>query len=194
MAVTAVYPHPLTQFAIKSQSQFPKVAYWLPPLPVLCYLLFILLYGLLQAAGGAVVQRFRSRRKSWRAAIGKTIHGTSGTNGARWPPKQWDSLHFGGVTLVASVALVPLVARIPARPPPLGLRLRVGIIVEQRFQRWTSFLSKTWGGCPWLRWSCPVGAAKRRIIYQNRSKTNVELGLGAPTAPKALLLPPLLNS
>ena len=34
---------------------FPgTVAYWLLPLPVLCYLLFILLYGLLQAAGGAV--------------------------------------------------------------------------------------------------------------------------------------------
>ena len=85
------------------------------------------------------------------------------------------------------------IGRTYSRPPPLGLRLRVGIIVEQRFQRWTSFLSKTWGSGPWLRWSCPVGAAKRRIIYQNRSKTNVELGLGAPTAPKALLLPHFLT-
>ena len=165
MAVTAVYPHPLTQFAIKSQSQFPKVAYWLPPLPVLCYLLFILLYGLLQAAGGAVVRRFRSRRKSWRAAIGKTIHGTNvtsgtnvtnGTNGTRWPPKQWNSLHFGGVTLVASVALVPLVARIPA-PPHWGCGCGSGSSLNNAFSVGHLFFPKPGAAAPGYDGLAPLG-------------------------------------
>ena len=77
--------------------------------------------------GTRSVQCFRSLRKSWRAAIGKPYMRPMRLMRPMGPVRpdgrqnNGISLHFGGVTLVASVSLVPLVARIPA--PLLGCGL-----------------------------------------------------------------------